>query len=287
MEAYFKIFNFPIRVESESRQFLEDFGNIFHYFKVAGPNLDLINCISFRVSIDHTSSIASGSDVIYRSSDYRYILEYLEYNIYTLLIDRLSNYYLIHAGVVAHNDKAIVLPASSGGGKTTLIAGLIKNGFRYLTDEIGVIDPHTLEVYPFLKPLNMKIGSLPLFDNFEPEMELIDKNEMSIEDKIHHVFVKSASVRTINKPVAVGKIVFVQYSPNEKSTLTPISRANAIFEMAKCSFNQFRFKDEGIAILDRLARGCECYELKFNQVGDAVNLLRSHLKTPSSARWLC
>ena len=117
-------------------------------------------------------------------------------------------------------------------------------------------------------------------------MELIDKNEMTMEGKIHHVFVNSASVQTINKPVAVGKIVFVQYNPNSKSTLTPISRANAIFEMVKCSFNQYRFKDEGIALLDRLARGCECYELKFTRVGDAVNLLRSHLKTPFSAQWL-
>lgn len=275
MIAHFKIFDLPIRIESNSDQFIHDFGNIFHYFKVARPNPDLNNGISFRVSIDHTASIACGSDIIYRSFNYRYTLEYLEYKIYTLLIDRLSNYYLIHAGVVALNDKAIVLPASSGGGKTTLIAGLIKNGFRYLTDEIGVIDPHTLEVYPFLKPLNMKIGSLPLFDNFEPEMKLIDENQITMEDKIHHVFVKSASAQTINKPVAVGKIVFVQYNPNEKSTLTPISRANAIFEMAKCSFNQFRFKDEGIAILDRLTRGCECYELKFTQVGDAVNLLKN------------
>ena len=180
MEAHFKIFDLPIRIESNTDQFLEDFGNIFHYFKVARPNPDLNNGISFRVSIDHKSSIDCGNDVIYRSSDYRYILEYIEYRIYTLLIDRLSNYYLIHAGVVALNDKAIVLPASSGGGKTTLIAGLIKNGFRYLTDEIGVIDPHTLEVYPFLKPLNMKIGSLPLFDNFEPEMKLIDENQITI-----------------------------------------------------------------------------------------------------------
>ena len=276
MTVHFKIFDLPIRIESNSNQFIHDLGNIFHYFKLAGSNLDLNNGISFHVSIKPTSRIACGSDIIYWSSNYRHILEYLEYKIYTLLIDRLSNYYLIHAGVVAQNDKAIVLPASSGGGKTTLIAGLIKNGFRYFTDEIGIIDPHTLEVYPFLKPLNMKIGSLPLFDNFEPEMELIDKNEITVEDKIHHVFVNSASVKENNEPVAVSKIVFVQYNPNSKSTLTPISKANAIFEMAKCSFNQFRFNDEGIAILDRLVRGCECYELKFTQVGDAVNLLRSH-----------
>ena len=274
MIVHFQIFDIPIRIESNSHQFLHDVGNIFHYFKVTRPNLDLDNGTAFRVSIDHTSTIACGNDMIYQSSDYRYILEYLEYTIYTLLVDRLRDYYLIHAGVVAHDDKAILLPGRSGGGKTTLIAGLLKNSFRYLTDEIGVIDPHTLEVYPFPKPLNMKIGSLSLFDNFQPEMEVIKKNEMSIEDKIHHVFVNSGSVRAIDKPVAVGDIVFVRYNPNEKSTLTSISRANAIFELARCSFNHYRFKEKAIEILESLVRGCQCYQLKFSQVGEAVNLLK-------------
>lgn len=274
MEAYFKILDLPIRIKSESDRFLHDIGNIFHYFKVARPNPDVDNGASFCVAIDQTSTITFGNDIIYRSPHYRYILEYLEYKIYTLLIDRFSDYYLIHAGVVAHNDKTILLPGSSGGGKTTLIAGMLKNGFRYLTDEIGIIDPHTLRVYPFAKPLNMKIGSLSLFDSFEPEMELIDKHEMSIEDKIHHVFVNSGSVQAIDKPVAVGDIVFVRYNPNEKSTLTPVSRANAIFKLAKCSFNHYRFKEGGTDILDGLVRGCRCYQLGFADVGKAVSLLK-------------
>ncbi len=274
MIAHFKIFNFPIRVESNSPQFLQHVGNIFHYFKVTGPNPDVDNGASFRVSIDQTSTITFGNDIIYRSPYYRYILEYLEYKIYTLLIDRFSNYYLIHAGVVAHDDKAIVLPGSSGGGKTTLIAGMLKNGFRYLTDEIGIIDPHTLRVYPFPKPLNMKIGSLSLFDNFEPEMELINKHEMNIEDKIHHVLVKSSSIHAMDKPIPVRDIIFVRYDPRGKSRLRPISRANAIFELAKCSFNHYRFKEKGIDILESLVRGCRCYQLRFADVGKAVSLLK-------------
>lgn len=274
MEAYFKILNFPIRIESNSDQFLHDFGSIFHYFKVTGPNLDLDSGTSFRVSIDHTSTIACGNDIIYRSSDYRYILEYLEYDIYNLLVDRLSDYYLIHAAVVAHNNKAIVLPARSGGGKTTLIAALLKSHFRYLTDEIGVIDPHTLKVHPFPKPLNIKIGSLSLFEDFGPEMEVIKKNEINIEDKIHHVLVKRSSIHPVDNPLPVGDIIFVEYDPRGKSRLTPISRANAIFELARCSFNQYRFKGKGIDILDGLVRGCECYELKFTEIGKGVNLIR-------------
>ena len=277
MIAHFQIFDIPIRIESNSDQFLRDVGNIFHHFKVTRPNLDRDNGTSFRVPINHTSTIACGNDIIYRSSDYRYILEYLEYDIYNLLVDRLSEYYLVHAGVVSHDDKAIVLPGRSGGGKTTLIAGLLKDSFKYLTDEIGVIDPHTLKVHPFPKPLNMKIRSLSLFDNFQPEMEVINKSDVNIEDKIHHVHINSGSVHAMDKPLAVRDIIFVRYDPRGKSRLTPISRANAINEMPKCSFNHYRFKESGIDILDSLVRGCQCYQLQFSEVGKAVSLLRDVL----------
>jgi hypothetical protein len=281
MEAYFKIFDLPIRIESESQRFLHDFGNILHYFRAKTLKPGLNNGLSFCVSINRTSTIACGNDIIYRSPDYRYILEYLEYKIYTLVIDRLSNYYLIHAGVVTHNDRAILLPASSGGGKTTLIAGLLKDSFRYLTDEIGVIDPHTFKVHPFPKPLNIKTGSVSLFEDFGPEMEVIKKNEINIEDKIHHVLVKRSSIHAMDTPLPVGDIIFVEYDPRGKSRLAPISRANAIFEMAKCSFNQYRFKGKGIDILDGLVRGCECYELKFTEIGKGVNLIRERFGVTS------
>ena len=274
MIAHFKILNLPVRVESNSEKFLHDVGRIFHYFKVTGTNVDTNNGTSFHVSIDRTSTISRGKDTLYRSSDYRYVLEYLEYKIYTLLIDRLNDYYLIHAGVMAHNNKAVVIPACSGGGKTTLIAGLLKKGFRYLTDEIAIIHPHTLEVYPFPKPLNMKIGSLSLFDSFQPEMEVINKNDVAIADKIHHVFVRSRSIHALDDPLPVSNIIFVRYEPNEKSTLTPISRANAIFKIATCSFNHFRFKQRGVDILDRLVRRCACYQLAFTDVAEAANLMK-------------
>lgn len=274
MEAHFKIFNLPICITSNSPQFLQDFGDILHHFRVPGSDPGLRNSASFHVAVDQGYTITDGNQIIYRSSNYRYILEYLEYEIYSLLIDRLSNRYLIHAGAVAHRDRVILLPAKSGGGKTTLIAGLLKNGFRYLTDEIAVIDPQTLEVYPFPKPLNVKIGSLSLFADFGPEMQLIGKNGQSVEKSIHHVLVNSSFIHAMDKPLPVRDIIFVQYDPQAECRLTPVSRANAIFEMARCSFNQYRFKEKGIEILDSLVRGCQCYHLKFSQASNAVHLIK-------------
>jgi len=276
-EAHFQMFNLSIRMTSNSQRFLQDFGDILHYFKASRPNCDLDNGASFHVSIDHISTITDGNQTIYQSPNYQYILEYLEYEIYNLLIDKLSNCYLIHAGVVGFDHKAILFPAQSGSGKTTLIASLLKNGFKYLSDEIAIIDPGTLMVSPFPKPLNIKIGSLPLFKDFEPEMELINKRDIGIEDKIHHVLVNNGSIHPADKLIPIKSIIFVQYKPKVDCKLEQISKARTIFELTKCSFNQYLFKEKGIDLLDKLVGTCECYQLQFNHLDEAVELIKSRI----------
>lgn len=277
METYFEIVNVPVAIESNSRRFLKDVGDIFHYFKAPRPDLYLDDNNSFHVSIGPISTIVHGDRVIYQSSNYRYILEYLEYQIYNFLIDRLSNYYLIHAGVVSWHNNALLLPARSGGGKTTLIASLIKNGLKYLTDEIAIIEPRTLMIYPFPKPLNIKTGSLPLFPDLEPQMEFINKIDIGIEDKIHHVFVKNNSIHPLDKPIPLNSIVFVQYKPGIHCRLTQISKAWTIFELIKCSFNQYLFKEEGIDLLNRLVAHGKCYHLQLSCLDEAITLIKGRL----------
>jgi hypothetical protein len=61
----------------------------------------------------------------------------------------------VHAGVVAVGGKAIVIPAKSFKGKTTLTAELVKRGAVYYSDEYAVIDPEGA-IYPFPKDLSMR-----------------------------------------------------------------------------------------------------------------------------------
>jgi hypothetical protein len=65
------------------------------------------------------------------------------------------NRIFIHAGVVAHEGKALVFPGDSFAGKTTLTAALVKRGALYFSDEFAVIDPDGL-VHPFPKTLSMR-----------------------------------------------------------------------------------------------------------------------------------
>jgi hypothetical protein len=61
----------------------------------------------------------------------------------------------LHAGAVAWKDKAVIIPARSFSGKTTLVAELIKKGAVYYSDEYAVLDEKGF-VHSFPKTLSMR-----------------------------------------------------------------------------------------------------------------------------------
>jgi hypothetical protein len=61
----------------------------------------------------------------------------------------------VHAGVVGWKGGAIVLPAKSFQGKTTLVAELVRNGATYLSDEYAIFDENGL-VHPFPRLLAVR-----------------------------------------------------------------------------------------------------------------------------------
>ena len=61
----------------------------------------------------------------------------------------------IHAGVVGWKGKAIIIPANSFAGKTTLVTELVRNGAEYYSDEYAVLDESGL-VHPFPRDLSIR-----------------------------------------------------------------------------------------------------------------------------------
>jgi hypothetical protein len=65
------------------------------------------------------------------------------------------DFVFVHAGVVAVDGRAVVLPGLSFSGKTTLVAALIAEGATYLSDEFAVLDADGL-VHPYAKSLSIR-----------------------------------------------------------------------------------------------------------------------------------
>lgn len=96
----------------------------------------------------------------------------------------------VHAGVVGWKGKAILAPASSFHGKSTLIAELVKNGAYYYSDEYAVLDENGM-VHPFPRPLSIR----------------------GIEDQYVQtdVSVESLGGKVGIEPLPVGLILITQY----------------------------------------------------------------------------
>ncbi len=81
------------------------------------------------------------------------------------VVDRV----LLHAGAVRlGGDGLVVLPGESNAGKSTLVAGLVRAGGGYLTDELVGLTPGTTLATGYRKAISLDPGSWPLFPEVEP-----------------------------------------------------------------------------------------------------------------------
>ncbi len=100
-------------------------------------------------------SLYKGDESIISDSEEDMMFDRLDSQIRITIAEFAVGNVFVHSGVVAIDGKAIMIPASSFKGKTTLVAELVKNGATYYSDEYAVLDEEGL-VHPFAKDLSMR-----------------------------------------------------------------------------------------------------------------------------------
>jgi hypothetical protein len=176
----------------------------------------------------------------------------------------------IHTSAAVYRGRALLFPGSMGAGKTTLIAGLVRAGFGYLTDEAIGIDPDTRMARPYPKPLSLDPGSWHLFPELQPQADLITPRY-----KTNQWLVPPDEIRpgAASGPCPVSLIVFPRFEPGTETSLLLIRRAEALLELARSTFD---FRDHGRLALDLLAdlvRGADCFRLTMADLDGAVELV--------------
>lgn len=82
-------------------------------------------------------------------------LEVVETAIRERIAINAPDHIFVHAGVVAYQGRALLIPGRSFSGKTTLVAALVRAGATYYSDEFAPIDKDGL-VHPYAKPLSIR-----------------------------------------------------------------------------------------------------------------------------------
>lgn len=138
----------------------------------------------------------------------------------------------LHAGVVSWRGKAIIMPADSFQGKTTLTAELVKNGAVYLSDEFAVLDAEG-RVHPFARPLSMR------------------RNDASYTP--YNLTAAELGGTSASEPVSVGTILLTGYKPGARWRPRILSPGEGVLAMLPYTLSLRHKPDFSLRVLNSVA----------------------------------
>lgn len=203
------------------------------------------------------------------------VLPHLEWFINWQIIHNLHSYVQLHASSLVRDGQAIILPGDSGSGKTTLTVGLLARQWSYLCDEFALIDSATCKIHPFPRALCIKEPSFEVVERLG--VPLCRKTSYQKPTKGRVAFLNPLDIRpdAVGSPAPVRWVVFPRYVSGATPALQPISRAQAVFDLARQCFNFHAHQDAVMAVLAKLVREADCYRLIAGDIESTCDLVEA------------
>jgi hypothetical protein len=201
-------------------------------------------------------------DTLFRSrAEERWVGDLLSlamYDLWRAFAIASRDYLLIHSGSVALGDRAVLLPAAMDAGKSSLTLALLQEGFSYLSDEFGAIDPVTGRVHPVQRPMALDQDAFDRFPGIEERTR--DKEEPPV--LLTKRFVRAQDVGAeVGRPSGVGAIVFPEPAFGGPARLERVTKAEAVERLVSNAFNVNRYEERAVVLLGRVVAGAETYRL--------------------------
>lgn len=184
----------------------------------------------------------------------------------------------LHAAAVYYQGKCILMPAPSGSGKSTLTAALVGSGFSHCADDLVLLTPAPVYMRPVPVAVGIKAGSWNLLAPYHPNLASLPTHLRSDGKHVRYLL---PSVDTIvpmmSQPLPVDYIVFPQFANDGyKAVLDEISAAEGLCRLAEAGYEiQGEMTAGSVKQLVDWINNIPCYEMRFNQLGDAVSIILS------------
>jgi hypothetical protein len=200
-------------------------------------------------------------------------VEWLLWHVNQQAAMRSSRYLLLHAAAVELGGRALVVPGSSGAGKSTICAAFVQAGAGYLTDELTALVPATTTVVPFAKSLHLDHRSQRALGLLDARRE---RGDAAVPD---HVAPSALASHPAGGPCVPRWIVFPRHDPGggTGTELVRLTAADALVELLVHSVNLDRHGGKGLEVMAELAQACRCYRLTYADAGDGAKVVLSEI----------
>lgn len=200
-------------------------------------------------------------------------LPMLEWGMNFALAERFLHSLLLHAGVVAREGKAVLLPAIPGSGKSTLTAALMCRGFTLLSDEFGVVDLDSGDLRALVRPVALKNESIAVIGQRFPQATLGPAFDKTRKGRVAHLAPSAQSIAARKRVSRPRLIVFPQFIRDAALHLEPVDAATAFGKLCVNSFNYELLGPRGFDAVARLIRECRFHRIRFGDMDQAVDAI--------------
>ena len=207
----------------------------------------------FNIEDDGTIYMIQNGEAVGWEKVPEYLFKHFDSLIRATVAEDAVDRVFIHAGAVGWKGKAIVMPADSFQGKTTLVAELVRNGADYYSDDYAIFDLNGL-MYPFPRTLTMRAD---------------DESHTGFE-----VTAEELGGEVGSAAIPVGTVLFTGYDPAATWQPKLLSAGTGVLEMIPYTFSFRERPDFSLPVLNNIASRAI---ILFSQRGSAEEFAKTFL----------
>ena len=274
---------FQVRVASRIRHFAREFVDLYRHHPLGDPEqfIDFDIRLAAGWSMTHprgrVASFVFSSDNPLAPLPLHQATPLFEWGLNWCVTSYAHRFVMIHAGVVARGDEAILMPGASGSGKSTLTTALCYRGWRLFSDELALIDLQQGLIYPMPRPISLKNKSIETIKAFAPEVHIGSLVRETWKGQVALLRPPADSVATQMRPARIRKILFPIFDASVPASLTPITPGRAFARLYDSTFNYGVHSKRDFAVLADLVERAPAAEIRYSNFDAAI----AHIEDPT------
>jgi hypothetical protein len=204
-----------------------------------------------------------------------------EWCVVTEGLKRLSGFVHVHAAVLATGEQSFMLVGDSGAGKSTMSVALALAGCDLLTDDVGLIDQETLRPATVPRPIKLDQRSTALLEGFGLRLS----TEARLGESVARRALPGLRADGSLGP-ALQTLFFLQPGDRTRTTLTPISEADAVLRLAHHSSTERLAVSDLVGPAFAIVKAVQSFTLAAGELQDTVTTILDAVgAAPPPKRW--
>lgn len=269
---------FVVRLRTRDTSFLRTFATLYQDFSLSANafidfHVDINRPAGFRRWLRPQIIFSIDGHVLFEPFPASHAMPLFEWGLNWCIARRGHQNLMLHSAVVEKYGKAVIFPAFPGSGKSTLSAALGLRGWRFLSDEFGLVRSRDGLLLPMPRPVPLKNESIQVIRDFASSAVMGPLFPKTRKGTVAHLKSPTESVEQNKNVVKPAMVIFPHYQKNSEVVLRTLPKHFAFLKIATHAFNYEVMGQTGFELVRNIVNSCVCFNLTYSDLDEVIKRL--------------